>query len=154
MALELCRELWPLCPDLQDAFKLKKHHGRVETFLITAYGHASLGDPHGRLRERDPLSATLSRLAARRKMGEESEPSESVVHCFEARKGLINFMESKPANRVFSRQDTRTTRYNIVRIKKSQHCDGILDTLHFIKKGKVFFLPDERMRGPYSVHSS
>ena len=76
MARELCRELWPMCPDLQDAFKLKKHHGRAEAFLITAYGHASLGDPHGRLRERDAISACLARLAARRKMGDEPEPSE------------------------------------------------------------------------------
>ena len=76
MAIELCRELWPMCPDLQDAFKLKKHHGRAEAFLITAYGHASLGDPHGRLRERDALSTCLARVAARRKMGDEPEPSE------------------------------------------------------------------------------
>ena len=75
IAIELCRELWPQCPDLQDASKLKKHHGRAEAFLIAAYGHASLGDPHGRLRERDPLSAILARLARpRRKKGEESAP--------------------------------------------------------------------------------
>ena len=74
MARELCRELWPMCPDLQDAFKLKKHHGRAEAFLITAYGHASLGDPQGRLRERDALSTCLARLARRKKKGDESEP--------------------------------------------------------------------------------
>ena len=73
MAIELGRELWPQCPDLQDAFKLKKHHGRAEAFLIAAYSHASSGEPQGRLHERDPLSAILSRLA-RRKKGEESEP--------------------------------------------------------------------------------
>ena len=76
MARELCRELWPMCPDLQDAFKLKKHHGRAEAFLITAYGHASEGDPHGRLRERDALSTSLARVVARREMGDEPEPSE------------------------------------------------------------------------------
>ena len=76
MAIELCRELWPQCPDLQDTSKLKKHHGRAEAFLIAAYGHASLGDPHGRLRERDPLSVILARLARpRRKKGEESAPA-------------------------------------------------------------------------------
>ena len=73
MAIELCRELWPQCPDLQDAFKLKKHHRREEAFLIAAYGHAISGEPQGRLQERDPLSAILARLA-RRKKGEESEP--------------------------------------------------------------------------------
>ena len=70
---ELCRELWPQCPDLQDAFKLKKHHRREEAFLIAAYGHAISGEPQGRLQERDPPSAILARLA-RRKKGEESEP--------------------------------------------------------------------------------
>ena len=74
MAIELCRELWPQCPDLQDAFKLKKHHRREEAFLIAAYGHAISGEPQGRLQERDPLSANLARLA-RRKMGEESAPA-------------------------------------------------------------------------------
>ena len=64
----------PCAPDLQDAFKLKKHHGRAEAFLITAYGHASLGDPQGRLRERDALSTCLARLARRKKKGDESEP--------------------------------------------------------------------------------
>ena len=72
MAVELCRELWPQCPDLQDASKLKKHHRRAAAFLIAAYGHASSGEPQGRMRERDPLSVILARLA-RRKRGEEEE---------------------------------------------------------------------------------
>ena len=74
MAVELCRELWPQCPDLQDTSKLKKHHGRAEAFLIAAYGHASSGEPQGRMRERDPLSVILARLA-RRKKSEEEEPA-------------------------------------------------------------------------------
>lgn len=72
MQVPLPRALAPYSPDLQDAFKLKKHHGRADAFLIAAYGHASLGDPKGRLGERDPISAILARLA-RRKKGEESE---------------------------------------------------------------------------------
>ena len=71
MAIELCRELWPQRPDLQDAAKLKKPYKWAEAFLIAAYGHASSGGPQGRLQEREPLSA--NRLA-RRKKGEESEP--------------------------------------------------------------------------------
>ena len=74
MAIELCRELWPRMSHLQDAFKLKKHHGRAEAFLIAVCGHVSSGKPQGRLQERDPLSANLARLA-RRKMGEESAPA-------------------------------------------------------------------------------
>ena len=74
MAVELCRELWPQCPDLQDASKLKKHHRRAAAFLIAAYGHASSGEPQGRMRERDPLSVILARLA-RRKKSEEEEPA-------------------------------------------------------------------------------
>ena len=63
-------------PNAPIASKHKKHHGRAEAFLIAAHGHASLGDPHGRLRERDPLSAILARLARpRRKKGEESAPA-------------------------------------------------------------------------------
>ena len=61
-----------MCPDLQDAFKLKKHHGRAEAFLIAAYGHASSGEP-----QRDALSTCLARVvAARGKMADEPEPSE------------------------------------------------------------------------------
>ena len=75
MARELCRELWPLLPHLQDRFRLKKHHGRAEAFLIAAYGHASWGEPQGRMRERDPLSVILARLARRKKNGEEEEPA-------------------------------------------------------------------------------
>ena len=63
----------PNAPICQDAFKLRKHHRREEAFLIAAYGHAILGEPQGRLQEREPLSANLARLA-RRKKGEESEP--------------------------------------------------------------------------------
>jgi hypothetical protein len=74
MAVELCRELWPQCPDLQDASKLKKHHRQAAAFLIAACGHASSGEPQGRMRERDPLSVILTRLA-RRKNGEEEEPA-------------------------------------------------------------------------------
>ena len=74
MAIGLCRELWPHLPHLQDHFRLKKHHGRAEAFFIAAYGHASLGEPQGRMRERDPLSVVLARLA-RRKNGEEEEPA-------------------------------------------------------------------------------
>jgi len=75
MAIELCGELWPHMPHLQDVFKLKKHHGRAEAFLIAAYGHAISGDPQGRLRERDPLSAILARLARRKNGEEEEEPA-------------------------------------------------------------------------------
>ena len=74
MAIELCGELWPHMPHLQDVFKLKKHHGRAEAFLIAACGHASSGEPQGRMREREPLSTILARLAGR-KNGEEDEPA-------------------------------------------------------------------------------